>query len=188
MNLRIRSTRYWRKRGRVLALISLPGVFSWSEPSARVTADALRVHPVHASSTQVDVSQNHRRLDIAVRMFTDDLEAALAKAGRPVSLQRSDSFDVDSALSRYLGQRLLIGVDGGTPTRARVTQYRQDEDATLVFLEFDLRATPGRITIEQRVMLDQFDDQTNLIHVRFDTMKRSALLRRGNERAEFEFR
>ena len=145
-------------------------------------------HPVHASSTQVDVSQNHRRLDIAVRMFTDDLEEGLARAGYSVSVHRSPQFAVDSALSAYLGRRLLIGIDGGPLTRARITQYRQDEDATLVFLQFDMRATPGRITIEQRVMLDQFDDQTNLVHVRFDTMRRSALLRRGSERADFEFR
>ena len=174
----------------VMGIAAVVGAFSAFAPTnsnAPVTL-ATAAHPVHASNTQVDVSQNHRRLDIAVRMFTDDLEVALARAGRPVSVLRSDPFEVDSALSAYLGQRLLIGIDGGPLTRARGTQHRQDEDATLVFLQLDLRATPGRITIEQRVMLDQFDDQTNLVHVRFDTMRRSALIRRGNERAEFEFR
>jgi len=172
----------------IAAFVGAFGVLAPTKSNAPVNTRATPAHPVHASSTQVDVSQNHRVLDIAVRMFTDDLEAGLARAGYPVSLLKSPPFVVDSALSVYLGQRLRIGIDGGPLAAARLNSHRQDEDATLVFLQVTLRATPGRISIEQRVMLDQFEDQTNLVHMRFDTMKRSALLRRGNERADFEFR
>lgn len=142
-------------------------------------------HPVHASSTQVELSQDGRRLDVRVRAFTDDLETALEATGRPVALHTTTPAVVDSALSAYFADRLQFGLDGAAPVRGRLVSHTQDADATIVSFEVPLRTKPVRITIVQRVLLEQFEDQTNLLHLRYGTMKRSALLRRGNERAEF---
>lgn len=167
------------------ALAGVLGAFSPGETSAPVRTLAARAHPVHVSSTQVDLSRDGQSLEVTVRLFTDDLEEALKAAGRPLSVPKASRADVDSALSGYLGDRLQFGLDGAAPMRGRLIGHEQEDDATLAFVEVPLRTKPTRITIVQRVMLDLFDDQTNLLHLRFGTLKRSALLRRGNERAEF---
>jgi hypothetical protein len=118
-------------------------------------------------------------------MFTDDLEDALRTGGSPVSISTGPSAAVDSALSGYLRERVQFGLDGRAAVPGRVTGHGQEGDATLVFLEVPLTAVPTRVSIVQRVLLDRFDDQTNLVHVRAGTVRRSALLRRGSERAEF---
>jgi sensor domain CHASE-containing protein len=144
-------------------------------------------HPVHASSTQVQMSGDGQALAIAVRFFTDDLEAALSASGANVSLVTSAPADVDTALSHYLAERIQVGIDGRALVRGRVSGHERDGDATLVFLTVPLRAAPVQLVILQRALLERFDDQTNLVHARIGDKKRSALLRRGNDRAEFDF-
>jgi hypothetical protein len=187
---RIPPERYRRSRLRVAALFAAFGMFPEAGNGARaldpvVSAHLARPHPVHVSSTQVDLSRDGRSLEVTVRLFTDDLEEALKATGRPVSVHKAPSAVVDSALSAYVGERVQFGLDGAALARGRLIGHEQEDDATLVFVEVPLRTKPVRIAIAQRVLLEQYDDQTNLLHLRFGTVKRSALLRRGNERAEF---
>lgn len=142
-------------------------------------------HPVHVSSTQADLSRDKGSLEVTVRFFSDDLDEALKADGRSVSVVKGPVAVIDSALSKYLAERLLFGFDGQSPMPGRLIGHEREEDATLVFVEVPLRALPSRVTIVQRAMLEVFADQTNLLHLRFGTTKRSALLKRGNERAEF---
>lgn len=181
----ISPARYWRSRVRVAALLGMFWVLPPAELSAPVRAPGESAHPVHVSSTQVDLSRDGQSLEVTVRLFTDDLEDALKVAGRPVSVLKASRAAVDSALSGYLGDRLQFGLDGAAPVHGRLIGHEQEDDATLAFVEVPLRTKPVRITIVQRAMLELFDDQTNLLHLRFGSIRRSALLRRGNERAEF---
>jgi hypothetical protein len=146
---------------------------------------AAGTHPVHVSSTQIELSGDKRRLTVTVRLFTDDLEDALQAIGHPVIIATGPAATVDSALAAFLRERLQFSLDGRPGLPGRITGHRRDPEATLVTAEVPLTTLPSRIAIVQRVFLDRFDDQVNLIHLRFGTRKRSALLRRGTERAEF---
>ena len=156
-----------------------------ARPAELVRAHLVLAHPVHVSSTQVDLSRDRRSLEVTVRLFTDDLEEALKAIGRPVAVNTAPAATVDSALSAYLGERLQFALDGRTAVRGRLVGHEREDDATLVYVEVPLTSLPTRMAIVQRVMLELYDDQTNLLHLRFGDKKRSALLRRGNERAEF---
>ncbi len=142
-------------------------------------------HPVHVSSTQIALSADGKRFAITVRIFTDDLEEALKRAGTPVSLTRGTTAAVDSALSAYLGARFRIAVDGAPPVRGRLIRHEHEDAATLSILEVPLRAAPNAVMIDQQVMFELFDDQTNLLHLSTGTSTRSAMLRRGSARASF---
>jgi len=142
-------------------------------------------HPIHVSSTQVDLSRDERSLEVTIRMFTDDLEDALKSINRPVSITQGPAGQVDSALADYLRDRVHFGLDGRTAISGRIVGHEREDDATLVFVEVPLPSVPKRVRVTQRVLLERFDDQTNLLHLRFGAMRRSALLRRGTESAEF---
>jgi hypothetical protein len=144
-------------------------------------------HPIHVSSTQIDVSRDRRSLEITVRVFTDDLEAALKAAGVPVSVATSPAVAVDSALSRYIGGRLLVAANGAAPRRGTLVGHEREDDATLVHLEIPVPAPLTVVQITQPVLLELFEDQTNLLHMTSGAVKRSGLLRRGTERATFQF-
>lgn len=144
-----------------------------------------RRHPIHVSRTQVDLSRDERTLEVTIRTFTDDLEAALRSINWPVSIEKGPAGQVDSALSAYLRDRVQVGLDGRTAVSGRVVGHQREEDATVVSVAIPLASVPTRVRVTQRVLLERFDDQTNLLHLRIGTMRRSALLRRGIESAEF---
>lgn len=133
----------------------------------------------------MDLSRDERTLEVTIRTFTDDLEAALRSINWPVSIEKGPAGQVDSALSAYLRDRVQVGLDGRTAVSGRVVGHQREEDATVVSVAIPLASVPTRVRVTQRVLLERFDDQTNLLHLRIGTMRRSALLRRGIESAEF---
>lgn len=186
---RIPFARYWPAGTITILLLvgmALPSS-AWSAVGTPVGASRMvgGTHPVHMSSTQIELSGDERRLTVTVRLFTDDLENALRAIGHPAIVATGPAAAVDSALATFLRDRLQFSLDGGPSTHGRITGHQRDTEATLVTVEVPLTSLPSRIAIVQRVFFDRFDDQVNLIHVRFGSKKRSALLRRGTERAEF---
>ncbi len=181
--------RYWRAGTVTILLATGMGArrpaLGAVVPLAGTAQTPVGTHPVHVSSTQIELSGDERRLNVTVRLFTDDLEDALRAFGHPVAIATSPVAAVDSALSAFLRAHLSLSLDGRPPTSGRVTGHRQDPEATTVTFEVPLRTVPGTIAVVQRVFFDRFDDQVNLIHLRFGSKKRSALLRGGLARAEF---
>lgn len=170
----------------LLAGVGLPRPMVWAAVGPAGTPRAVEgAHPVHVSRTQIELSGDERRLTVTVRLFTDDLEDALRAIGHPVSIATSPVAAVDSALSAFLRERLSFSLDGRPPTFGRVTGHQRDPEATEVAIEIPLPRRPSSMAIVQRVFFDRFPDQVNMIHVRFGSKKRSALLRRGMERADF---
>lgn len=145
-------------------------------------------HPVHVSNTDVELARDGRSLEITVRMFSDDLEEAMVTPGAPPARFGSAPAQVlDSLVSAYLRDRLRIGVDDGMPRVPRLLGHERDGDAMRVYLELAVTAQPRRVRLQQRVFLDRFADQTNLVHVHIGVTRRSALLRRGQDQADLTF-
>ena len=150
---------------------------------------AARPHPVHVSNTDVDLSRDGRTLEITVRIFTDDLEEAITPPGQAVTARFGTTPPpvLDSLLRRYLRDRLRITLEEFTAAAPTLLGHERADDATQIFLELPVAARPTRVRVLQRVLLDRYDDQTNLVHVTVGTAKRSALLRRGQDEAEWRF-
>lgn len=144
-------------------------------------------HPVHVSSTQVDLSSDQRALEVTMRVFTDDLEAALKTAGRPVSINGGGRADVDSALASYVLPRVTVAANETPVRRGRLIGHEREDDATLIFVEVPIPPALRSLRLTQSVLLELFEDQVNLVHFRAGSTKRSALLRRGTEVAAFRW-
>ncbi|HYW49927.1 MAG TPA: DUF6702 family protein [Gemmatimonadaceae bacterium] len=145
-------------------------------------------HPIHVSNTDVDLSRDGRSLEVTVRIFSDDLEEAITPAGAAtMRFGTSPAPVIDSLLLRYLVAHVRIGSTASNVLPMRLVGHEQRDGATQAYLEFALSSAPVRLHIEQSVLLDRYDDQTNLVHVTVGGVKRSALLRRGHEQADFTF-
>jgi hypothetical protein len=145
------------------------------------------VHPVHISTTQVALSADARQLVITVRVFTDDLEAGLGRDGKPAALRSASPTAVDSVLSAYLLDRVQLAIDGRAVMRPRFDGHVREAETMLCRLSLPTASIPTRLGVVQRVLVDTFDDQTNMVHVQLGAKSRSALLKQGNARADFTF-
>jgi hypothetical protein len=132
-------------------------------------ASRLEAHAFHTSLTEADYRPASGKLEIALRLFTDDAEAALSRrAGRPVKLSAQPALEIDALLEAYV--RSAFGVkapDGTVPRLTWIGRELTDGGQHLwVYFECALPGGIERARLVNRVLRETFSDQINSIRVR----------------------
>lgn len=138
-------------------------------------------HDFHVSITQIDYSEKEQSLQITVKIFTDDLELALETLGAP-RLHLGTELESDKTrgyLERYLENRLKIAVNDAEQTFTYLGK-EVEYDATWCYLEVPNVPLPTSIKVKNRILLEIFDDQSNLVHLSVAGKKQSLMLRKGH--------
>lgn len=143
--------------GLVLALVAWAG------------APRLEAHPFHTSLAEADYRPASGKLEVALRLFTDDTEAALSRrAGRTVKFSGTSTLETDALLEAYV--RTVFGVKSADGTVQRLTWIgREITDGgqhLWVYFECALPGGPERARFTNRVLRETFSDQINSIRVR----------------------
>lgn len=149
-------------------------IFTLLLPTAR--------HDFHTSLTEMRVNAKEKTVEVTVRVFTDDLENALTKmaANQRVRLEAADKHDL--LIDRYLKQHFMLTTASGKPRPFRYLGKEFEADATWLYLEFPLTEPLAGAKLQQLVLLDLFDDQTNLVNVFYgNDEKRSFLFNQKNK-------
>lgn len=139
-------------------------------------------HDFHASITQIESSATSGKLEVAVKIFTDDLEAAIQPAGKePLRLATSrESTLSNDLIAAYVMQHIRIEVDGVTVVLTFLGR-EYEADATWCFFESGSVNDFQQLTVINTLLLSQFDDQVNIIHLRKDG-KTKAKMTNASER------
>lgn len=142
---------------------------------------AVSAHPFYVTVSQIDHNATTRALEITVKFFTDDLERALEQRAGSSPFLGSDreAPTADSELFAYVASHLEIAVDGRATT-LRYVGKEVEVDATWCYVEVLDVSPPSRVTITNRLLLDQFDTQSNIVHVKVGGVQKSLLLRQGH--------
>lgn len=141
-----------------------------------------RRHDFHNSLTELTYNPRKHTFEIAVKLFTDDLEKALSARNGGKRFIIHDEDANDAAIVAYVQQHFRWqGADG----QLRPYKYigRENElDATWIYFEmpFAERTLEG-CRIQQSALTDLFDDQQNLLNLTFGKEKKSFLF---NERVK----
>lgn len=156
----------------VVLAIGSPGGALAAAPDADippVAAMAAPVHPLHLSTSQLAVDEKTAWLRI--RIFKNDLEAALASYAGADSLLLEPSAEHDSLFLAYFGQAFGLRFDG-----VEVTGVIESSGEDLESGDGDLRiwwyqvrfdgAEPIRaVEIRNEVLYESFGDQRNIVRV-----------------------
>ena len=119
-------------------------------------------HEIHVSYGRVSVEA--KTVTIRLRMFKDDLSRALARH------HQRDTVDVearplaDSLALAYLGQKLLVSLDG-KPLVGRITGAGSEDKMWWYLLEYPMAARGERLSLANRVFFELFENQQNLLKV-----------------------
>ena len=133
-------------------------------------------HPFHASSAQADFNRDTQRLEIAIRIFAEDLlDAVNVRREQRLSYEKSPAAELDTALHGYVSARFAVaGGDGvAVPLRwvgrefDRSTEHKHDVEQSLwLYVE---AALPGGIEgarLHHALLQEHVRDQTNTVRVR----------------------
>lgn len=137
---------------------------------------AVTVHDFHASITQIDVNAESKRLEVAVKLFTNDIEAAIQPLGQlPLQLGTAKENErTTTLLSAYLTKHLAVHADA-QPVALKYIGKETEADATWCYFESEPMGSFSALTVTNTLLLAQFDDQVNIIHLNRHNRKQAKL-------------
>ena len=139
-----------------LLLLPVVGLSALSAPA--------RAHEFYVSITRVKWNAEEARLDVSVRIFTDDLEEAITAEGGPRLGLWTDRAreDRDRHVADYLASRLAFRIND--EDREMTWVGMEDAlDATACLVQITNVKSVDTIEVENRILIDRFDTQANVM-------------------------
>jgi len=145
-------------------------------------AGQAHAHVYHASIMDVRYNPQKKQLEVAVKVFTDDLEKALsAEQPKPVSVLEDPKPQLATLTTALLRRALAFGTKPGEALPWRYVGMERDHDAHWLYLAVPLSAAPSALYVRNHLLLDMFEDQMNIVNVEANGKKQSALFRGGED-------
>jgi hypothetical protein len=139
--------------------------------SARLELPVPAVHPMHTSVTQISYDAGSCTAAILIRMFADDVAAAVG-SDREVP--------ADSAISRYVRASFTMVDRSG---RSLPIQWLGAERiGDVVLLRLSAKAPQGfaQVKVLNALLADHFADQVNIVRASYDGRAATLLFTRGD--------
>lgn len=133
-------------------------------PGPRVVPCPANAHVFYVSIARVKWNEDVARLDVSVRIFTDDLEEAIVAEGGPRLRLWTDQAhaDRDRHVAQYLTSRLAFRVNG---VDRQLTYAGMEDalDATACLVQITGVDRVETIEVENRILIEMFDTQANVM-------------------------
>lgn len=131
-------------------------------------------HPVHVSVTHIEYDGESGKFRISFKVFADDFMDIILKKyeyALDSGMDWSGSSDME-VISRYINESFALRANGKKDLSLVYTGVKNNEEA--IWLEFETSPVrnPAELLIENRMLLDMFHDQTNLVIVGVDAFER----------------
>lgn len=137
-------------------------------------------HPYHVSVAEVKYNPKTQSLEIAVKLFTDDLEKTLSDlAAKPVTL--TPSADLNKRLETYFQKHFRIELAQNKAAAPRFLGFEKQDDAHWFYLAIPVK--PGELKnaqLRNQVLVEAFPDQTNLTNLEINGQKKTLIFKEGD--------
>ena len=143
-------------------------------------------HPFYLTVTDMKYNDKNKSLEIACKMFTNDLEGALKKTtGKKVDiLNPQDKKEVEKILFDYITKRLSINLNGKLKT-LRFIGYEKEEDVIWTYMEIEKCEKPKQLHITTSLLYDFIKDQINLASIEVGGSKQSSKVSNPDKEIKF---
>ena len=131
-----------------------------------LVAGLLTAHPFYVSICQIDHNPETAALEVTVKVFTDDLESVISREDEPPPRlgDPGELPDADARIADYLAAHLQVWVNGERVT-GRYLGKEVEMEATFCYVEIPGVARADTVEVLDDIFMEQFDTQTNLVHV-----------------------
>ena len=145
-------------------------------------------HPIHVSTANIEYNGKDNKLEVICTVFTDDLEAALAKQYHvKTDLNKADMHkEMDGLVKSYLSSNLQIKT-GDVAVKLNYLGFEINREATDVYLESDKIPPVKKVNVEVSLIHNLFDDQINIVHITVNGVRKSEKLDFPDKKVEQVF-
>lgn len=145
-------------------------------------------HPFYISLTEIRYNPTNERLEIAQKIFWDDLEVALADLNQVKInfLNPEDKNALEAIAESYLLEQNQITVNG-KKVKLNYLGFEIEEDAAWFYLESEKVELPQEVEVYNNVLIQHFDGQQNIINFYIDKKPKSLILYKDREKGILKF-
>ena len=128
------------------------------------------LHPVHVSVTNLDLDPVRGKVELSVKIFADDFQdLILHKYGVQLNIiEQEDPGDKIAAVNEYMQEALQLVFNGNETADLQFVDAKLNEEAIWLFYRYEHHGKIRKVDIVNRVMLEKFNNQTNLMIVTFN--------------------
>ena len=133
--------------------------------SSTIIAD---LHEFHLSKSMMKYNQEEKAIQISLHLFIDDFEEALASKGADSMnlFKKIEHPRADEYIQLYLKDRLHIIVDDQELEFEYIGKEMSEDLAGIwMYLEILNVEVPESIEVENRLLIEMFEDQRNIMNV-----------------------
>jgi hypothetical protein len=143
-----------------------------------------RAHPMHTSVTEVVQEDARGHVSIQVRMYVDDLRAAVSLPTGTLGAdsegtERGDSAAADSAMARYLRSTFALADRTGRAVRLTWAGAEPAGDVILLRLRGEVPGGLAGARVTSLVLCERFEDQVNVVRAEYAGRTTTLLFTRG---------
>lgn len=146
------------------------------------------LHPLHVSVTEIEYDEKDRALEMMMRVFIDDLELTLKNKYQNPNLDILNPKErtVDQMMGDYFKEHFAIKLDDKPMSHAYLGHEREGE-VFIFYIEISKVKKFSSIYVLNNVIMETYDDQSNLIHVTVKGKVKSLRLTKSNQSGILSF-
>ncbi len=133
-------------------------------------------HKFYVSLSEVRYNTEIHSVEISTKLFINDLETAISG----LDIEKEEDEAVNELLSIYLQDKMNISVND-EPITLSYIGYEIDDDVVWCYLEGAEVSYPKTVEISFKMLLDEFSEQTNIVHFDLEKDIKSVFLRRSED-------
>lgn len=147
-------------------------------------------HKYYLSVSEIRYSAADKTLQVTSRIFTDDLEQLMEDRYGITAHWLTDKQHpgAQGLLEKYLTQRFVVKRDGKI-LPLKLLGLKEQNDVFVLFMEFtvDNWEQSKQVSVQNRVLMDLFEEQQNVVHLYLKGKKSSTVLDRDRPEIVQEF-
>lgn len=134
-------------------------------------------HPFYISLTDIRYNDAEKTIEIAQKIFWDDLERGLGETNNTKVdfLNPSSPEKLKKMIETYVLKHNQIIING-KKVELHFLGYEIEEDATWIYIEGKNVALPKSVDIRNSILIEQFEDQQNIVNFYVGKKPKSLIL------------
>ena len=146
------------------------------------------IHPIHIAVMEVNYSEKDQSFQIVGRLFIDDLEAEIRRERKDpeLDLLLPKQGTTKEIIRSYLTQKVHFKING-KPAAFQFIGCEKEDVSMVYYLEIPRVKKVKSLEASCQFLIALYDDQSNLVHVKYNSPVKSARLMRSHPSEVFNF-
>lgn len=137
-------------------------------------------HKFYVSLAEVDYNNETKSLEVALRVFADDLELALTRREhQAVYLDRTQN--IDKFIRAYLQDRFEVRGRDGKTKEIKWVGMESKVDSTWLYFEIPVDGSLDEMQLRNRIFLEQYAEQINTVICKIGGKQRDFIFKTGDD-------